>query len=252
MTISQSPDGTGTQITRHFMSLSMATALMCGWLVCPAEASEWSGEGELGLVVARGNTETETINLGFEVLRESERWRNELGLSGLRARDGGDDTASRYTLSYKSDFKFDESRYLFGAFRYDRDRFSSYRYQTSFSAGYGHQFWETDRSRLRIEAGPGVRRTEERTSGDVDTNAIARASLNYRVKITDNSRLTNRSLVETGSSNTYAENTTGLEVAMNDDLALKMSVAVRHNTDVDPDRDRTDTLTTANIVYSFL
>ncbi len=235
-----------------FMSMTMVTALMCGWLYCPAEAAEWSGKGELGVVIARGNSETETINLGFEVLRESEIWRNELGLSALRNQDGGELAASRYTMRYKSDYKFDETRYIFGALRYDRDRFSSYRYQGTFSIGYGHQLIDTDTQRLRVEVGPGVRWTEERESGRSETDPIGRASVNYRLNVSDNAEFTNRFLVETGTSNTFAENSSALEVAINDQLALKVSLAVRHNTDVDPGRKNTDTLTTANIVYNFL
>lgn len=239
-------------IVNSFMSLSLVTALLCGWLVCPAEAAEWSGRGEFGLVVARGNTESETGNLSFEILRETAKWRNELTASALRSRDRGTETASRYTAGYKSDYKFDETSYLFGASRYERDRFSNYTYQATLSLGYGHQLLETERQRLRIEGGPGVRRTEERDTGDVDTDAIARLSANYRFDMTDTSRLTNRTLVESGSSNTFLENVSALEVAINSRLALKLSLAVRHNTDVEPERKKTDTLTTANIVYNFL
>lgn len=235
---------------RFFMS-SLATALMCGWLVCPAEAAEWNGKGEFGLVVSRGNSDTETLNLGLEFERESKTWRNRLNLTALRASDDGQRSAERYTLGYKSDYKFDEVSYLFGVLRYDRDEFSSYDYQASFSIGYGRQLLDTESHQLNLELGPGVRRTREADTGMTETNAIGRFSTAYAWKISDSAEFTDDFLVEAGSDNTFAENKAAINVAINSRFALKFSVAVRHNTDVEPGREKTDTLTTANLVYKF-
>jgi len=231
---------------------SIATILMCGWLVCPADAAQWSGQGEFGLVVSRGNSDTETLNLGLNFDRQSEKWRNSLKLTALRASDDGDLNAERYTLGYKSGYNFNEKSYLFGAFRYDQDEFSSYDYQASLAFGYGRQLLDSETQQLSIEFGPGVRRSEPADPlQDTETNAIARLSTDYAWVISETANLTNDLLVEAGSDNTFAENELALEVAINSRFALKLSGAVRHNTDVDPGVDKTDTLTTANLVYKF-
>lgn len=231
---------------------SFAMILMCGWLVCPAAASEWSGKGEFGLVVARGNSETETLNLGLEFERRSEKWRNQLRATALRSEDDGDLNAERYTLSYKSGYNFSEKSYLFGALRYDQDEFSSNDYQASLSLGYGRQVLDSDTHRLAMEIGPGVRRTEPSDPLLAsDTNVIGRLSGDYGWTISDTAELSNELLVEAGSDNTFAENELALNVAINSRFALKLAAAVRHNTDVDGDVDKTDTLTTANLVYRF-
>ena len=62
---------------------------------------------------------------------------------------------------------------------------------------------------------------------------------------------TNKFLVESGSDNTFLENDTALSVSINDRLALKIGLNIRHNTDVTGLVDDTDTLTTANLVYNF-
>src|SRR5699024_7201662 len=108
-----------------FSMQSFAMILMCGWLVCPADAAEWSGKGEFGLVIALGNANTETLNLGLQFERKSEKWRNQLRMTALRAEDDGQLNAERYTLGYKSGYNFSEKSYLFGALRYDQDEFSS-------------------------------------------------------------------------------------------------------------------------------
>ncbi len=49
--------------------LAFALALLAA---APAQA-DWTGKGELGGVLARGNTETETINGKLDMTTESER-----------------------------------------------------------------------------------------------------------------------------------------------------------------------------------
>ncbi|WP_164229323.1 DUF481 domain-containing protein [Wenzhouxiangella sp. XN201] len=231
---------------------SFAMILLCGWFVCPADAAEWSGKGEFGLVVARGNSETETLNLGLQFERMSEKWRNDLKLTALRSSDDGDLNAERYTLGYKSGYNFNEKSYLYGALRYDQDEFSSNDYQTSLSVGYGRQLLDSETHQLTMEVGPGVRRTAPSDPLEpTETNVIGRLSTDYAWTISETADLTNVLLVEAGSNNTFAENELSLNVAINSRFALKLSGAVRHNTDVDPDVKKTDTLTTANLVYKF-
>ncbi len=237
---------------KAFSMQSFAMILMCGWLVCPAEAAEWSGKGEFGFVMARGNSETETLNLGLEFERQSEKWRNLLRMTALRAEDEGQLNAERYTLAYKSGYNFNEKSYLFGALRYDQDEFSSNDYQASLSMGYGRQLLDSDTHQLSVEVGPGVRRTESNDPlAATETNVIGRLSTDYAWTISETADLSNALLVESGSDNTFAENELSLKVAINSRFALKLSGAVRHNTDVDPGIEKTDTLTTANLVYKF-
>jgi len=56
-------------------------------------------------------------------------------------------------------------------------------------------------------------------------------------------------LVETGSDNTYLQNDIGLEVSINGALALRLGYQVRHNSDVLPGTEKTDTLATVGLIY---
>ena len=59
-------------------------------------------------------------------------------------------------------------------------------------------------------------------------------------------------LIETGSDNTFTQFNTGLVVAMTDAFAVKLGSNYRHNSDVPTsDTDKTDTITTVNLVYNF-
>ncbi|MDT8409560.1 MAG: DUF481 domain-containing protein [Wenzhouxiangellaceae bacterium] len=219
-------------------------------LAAPAQA-EWAGSAELGLVFARGNTETETLNTALEASYSRQRWTNTTEASFFRSETDGDLDASRFVGKNATDYTLDDRSYLTGIVRYDRDRFSSFRFQTSAALGYGYQWLDSERQTLSLEAGPGVRHSENRASGDTETEFIGRGAVDYRLAISETAELTNAFLVETGSSNTFLETQLALEVAINDSLALKTGFSVRHNTNVEADRDKTDYLSTVNLVYSF-
>jgi len=216
----------------------------------PAVA-DWTGLGELGVVAARGNTETDTVNGRVELEFTRDRWTNGSTVSGVYSRDADETRASRLVLANKTDYNLSERSYVLGALRYDRDRFTDYSYQTTASLGYGHRFFDTDRHKLRGEIGPGVRYAEFRESGENDTDFIVRGFLSYAWQISETAELKNRLLVESSTDSTFTENELSVTVAINDRLALKAGLAVRHNSDAEPGTKNTDTLTTANLVYNF-
>ena len=232
------------------MRLHFLSGLLALFVATPVLA-DFSGQGEFGLVLARGNSETETGNASFDLIWKRGRWGNETNLGAVYARDDGETSANRFVVSNKTDFDLSEVDYLYGALRYDRDEFSSFRFQASLAAGYGRYLLDGERHRLKVEGGPGFRISKPRAEDDDDENAILRGLIDYRWLITDNTRLTNRFLIEAGSDNTFMESAFGLTVAMNDRVSLKTGVSVRHNTDVDAESKNTDILTTVNLVYNF-
>jgi putative salt-induced outer membrane protein len=232
------------------MSFRVIFALISMGLAGSALA-EFSGQGELGLVFARGNSETETANARLGLTWDHERWTNESTFSIVYARDSGETNANRFVLGNKTDYALDERSYVVGALRYDRDRFSSYTYQGTVSVGYGRRLITGDVHRLNAEIGPGFRFAELRDTGETENEVIARGFLDYRWNMSETAKLNNRFLVESGSDNTFLENALGLTVAINSRMSLKAGVAVRHNTDVEPGRKKTDTLSTVNLVYNF-
>jgi putative salt-induced outer membrane protein len=228
----------------------ITTALFGMALTMPAHA-DFTGSGELGLLYASGNTETETLNSALELTWEEGAWFNEAKASFVYGRDDGTTNSNRFVVGNRTKYAFSERSYFFGALRYDRDRFSAFRYQGTLALGVGRLLIDTEQHRLSVEAGPGFRVAERRDTDDTENEVILRGLADYGWIVSENTELTNRLLVEAGSDNTFAENTLGLTVAINARIALKAGVAVRHNTDVDPGREKTDTLTTMNLVYNF-
>jgi len=226
--------------------------LLAGCLLLGASAqADFSGTGELGLVVNRGNSESEAANARLEMLWTQDRWENQSTATAVYASDSGTTSANRFTLANIHNYNITERSYMGGALRYDRDKFSSFRYQASVAASYGYRVLVGETHFLDVEAGPGYQFNEIRATGKTEDQAIVRARASYEWVISESTRLTNHLLIESGSSNTFAENALALTVAINSRISLGSGVTVRHNTDVQPGSEKTDTLTTVTVAYNF-
>lgn len=210
----------------------------------------WSGTGELGLVKTTGNTETESLKFAVEFVNEQDKWRHRVAADALSADDTGTTTAERYGFEWQSDYKLTDKSWVLGSFRYESDKFSNYDNQQVLTVGYGRQLLDNAKHQLVGEVGIGYRDAELQ-SGLTESGAVVRGLLDYALTVTDNSQFTNRFLVESGSDNTFIKNLAGFSVSMNDRFAMKFGLEYRHNTDVAPGTDDTDTITSANLVYNF-
>ena len=218
------------------------------------EDNTWKGEGELGITYTSGNTETQNFIAKLNINRTQTVWEHQADLEVLRAEDHSELTAERYVLNLQSNYKLSAKNYLFGAFRYEDDRFSGYDHQASLTTGYGRKVIDTERTSLKLEGGVGVRQTKLETPDETNNEGIVRLALNYSQHIGEHSVFTQDFLVETGSDNTYTESSTGLKVSVMDNIALKLSFTAKRNSDIpttNTDIEKTDTISAVTLVYSF-
>ena len=226
-------------------------------VVAPAHA-EWKGQGQAGIVFARGNTDTDTANVKVEMATEVDKWKHGFGIAALRAANSGDKTAERYEGKWQSDYSISERDYYWGGVRYEDDRFSGFDYQATATTGYGRKFINTEQTKFVGEIGVGYRRLKtleqlgppivaSETAGD----AILRGFLGYETALTDTTSLIDKLTLEAGSDNTFVSNVFALQVKMSDVFALSLGFDVRYNTDPPAGLKKSDTLTTVNLVYAF-
>jgi putative salt-induced outer membrane protein len=253
------------------MTLSPVSLLVTALLLapCAADAADpaegWTGTGELGLALARGNAKSENLNTKLAFANEDARWKHQFSLAALRAKgetrgdfdgDGVPEerfelNANRYEAAASSALKMNERAYWIGALRYENDDFAPFESQSTFSIGYGYTAIDSETTKLSAEVGPGYRRAKSASTGDTENDTIVRGQIEFSHQLTDNTTLGNLLLVESGSDNTFIQNDLGVKVAMNSKLALKAGLQVRNNSEVGPGIDKTDTLTTVNLVYTF-
>lgn len=228
----------------------------------PARA-DWTGKGEGGLLLSRGNADSTAANAKLDIAEEQNGWKNSLFLAGLYSRNASFATAQRLEGRYELDDKISDRLYAFGALRGERDLYSGFDYQATVSAGLGYKFIDSAATKLAGTLGVGYRRLRpeqlikdpsgavvQRIKGDATGGAVATAGLNFEHQATKTTKLSDKLLVEAGSSNTSVANDFGVQVSMTDRLALSFGYGVRYNTDPAPGTKRLDQLTTVNIVYN--
>jgi len=229
----------------------------------PVYAADWTGKGEAGLVIASGNTETKTANAKLALATEIDKWKHQFGGAALYAswEDEGT-TARRWEVFEQTDYNFSPRTFVFGAARYEDDSFSGFEYQATLSTGVGHKFIDTERTKFTGTAGVGYKIFETRDTfdetgpvpvlletGERDTEAVFRGTLDLSHELTLTAKLLDKFLVESGAENTFIQNDIGIQVQMTDVLALAAAYSVRYNTDPPLGFGKTDTLTTLNLVY---
>lgn len=100
-----------------------------------------------------------------------------------------------------------------------------------------------------MQGGPGYRYAELRETGESEDGVIFRGDAGFEHQVTDTTKVVDRFLVETGSDNTFLQNDLGLEVMISGAMSLRVGYQVRHNTDVLPGIEKTDTLATVGLIY---
>src|SRR5579862_2076422 len=90
-------------------------------------------------------------------------------------------------------------------------------------------------------------RTLEPAEGD----AIGTVGVNYSQALTNTTTLSDKLLVESGSSDTLITNALALAVKISTKLALSVGYSIQDNTKPPAGLKKLDTLQTVNLVYAF-
>lgn len=233
--------------------LSIAAALICLPLTVHAAdgaGDPWSGEFDFGLSAKTGNTESTNIQGKFRLNYQKDLWHHRLRLDALRETESGDKTAQRVVGQFQSNYDLGDRSYVFGVARVERDEFSGYDYQASLVGGYGYRAWVSDRGHLDLEAGPGFRRAKQ-DGLKAESEVVGRFRGDFGYRLGERSDFAQELAVIAGQENTETESITALTAGISDALALRLSLTVSHNTDVPEGTKKTDTFTTASVVYKF-
>jgi putative salt-induced outer membrane protein len=248
----------------NVLALSLATFSAVADVPPPPPAQGWSGKGELGYVMARGNTDTDSANAKLDLADVVGDWKQSLHLDGLYGRSDDITSAERWAALVQSDYQFTPRAFSFGAVHFLQDEFSGFQYQASITTGIGYKFLVTDSDKLTAQVGIGYRRLRPevltldaagsviaRTPGESSGNAIATAGFDFAHIFNASTKMTNKFLVESGSGNTSLENDLALVVSMSKKLALSAGFTFQDNTEPPAGLKKINTLTTLNLVYAF-
>lgn len=224
------------------------------------EKKPFTMDGEFGLIVTSGNTETTSVVAGINATQELEKWTNVYLVEALfksqktTNEDGqeSDDTVEqRVFASAQGNYQLanpNHRLFVFGS--YEDDRFGNFKYQGTLAAGWNHLVWEDDKSSFDYSIGPGYSFAEDLEGNDV-SEAIIRAALNYNWNVSETARFSQTFSTEYGSDNIKSRAESALTASLAGGLSLKLSVQFNHNSDVAPGFENLDTQVAATLVYSF-
>lgn len=250
--------------------MRMQCVALCGaalTMCTPAWAqSSWATHGEFGLVAAQGVTSTESGDLKFDAAHAIGRWTYSGGLAALYASTNHLTTQEDTDAHLQVDLALGKRTFWFGTGRWDRNLFSGFGYQESVASGLGRILIQSKTTQLTAELGVGYRRelpellvtnslgaVTSRTRLSTVEDAVAHGALQFQHAFSKSTKLTGKLLVESGSSDTMTTANLGLQVKMNDELALSIAGNVINNTNPPPGGStrHTDTVMTINLVYDF-
>lgn len=215
------------------------------------DAPEFSGTAELGYTNLSGNTDSETLIAKGSLSWLNGRWTHILRAETRRVEKDDDTTAEQYLVAGRERYDLDGPHYLFGFARWEKDRFSGYRYQTTTIAGYGRQLLDGPTHILSVEAGPGYRHDALESGEDKDL-AVGYAAVNYQWSFSEHSSVQQELSVEGTAENVTTRSFSALTTQLNSHLALRLSHELKHNSSPpDGASANTDLTTTASLLYSW-
>lgn len=216
----------------------------------PKPKSPWSGEAEVGILMTRGNTHTDSQNIKLGVQYTTGPWQHKLKLESLRAQDNNVVSADRFSAAFRSTYQIGEKAYAFGDLNHLNDRFSGFDSRNTEVIGYGRKLYRLPKFIWDVEIGLGARQTHY-TDDTKANDGVVRLATELDWKFTPTSEFKQHISVESGSSNTSTTSSSSLKLKINSSLAMKLGLNVQNNSQVPLGKKHTDTITSVTLVYDF-
>jgi len=138
----------------------------------PPPVSTLTARANFGIDLERGNTDSNEYHLDGQVVARSGPSRFTLGAEYDREFNEGIETDNKNLFYLRYDYFVTKKFYLNAFASTERDEFAALASRSIFGAGAGYQFYDTERTKLSLEAGLG--RVAERydTGGDDEFRAL--------------------------------------------------------------------------------
>lgn len=210
----------------------------------------WNSQLELGAITTTGNTEDESLKVKGRVELVKDDWDYVWSVDAFRSSRQDQLTAQRFYTVGSADYQLSEVSFVEGRLAYEDDRFSGYDSQTDLSVNYGRTtLTNIDNMNLTYTAGLGVRRSESEAE-DFD-EVIFRLAGDYKWDISENALFNQVLSAEAGNETSIYRWESSIETNILENLSLKFTFNVKHQTDVPVGRENTDTATSVTLVMNF-
>lgn len=209
----------------------------------------WKSSLELGAVASSGNTDQRSVKFRADTIHNGPRIKHTFHVDAFRQTQNGVVSTNKFYSTYQADYKFDDRNAAFGRVAYEDDHFSGYDYQTDITFGYNRVMLLRDNMELDGDIGAGERQSKL-DDGTTRNETIVRTALKYVWQIGETAQFNQLISVEFGS-NQVSRSETSLQSTLVGNLAMKLSVNVKHQSRVPAGIKNTDTETSVTVVYHF-
>ena len=222
----------------------------------PEEYPSFELDGEFGVLMTTGNTNSRMLKLALESDHEFESLSNQYFMQILRHQskvDGNEDIdENRLQLSSQFDYKLlNPEHRLFAYAEYDDNQFLKLRRQVTGVVGWSHVMWKEEHTELRYSLGPGYARSEQEDTELIINEMIVRATANYAYRFDNNARFRQTITAEIGEVNNKAKSQTSISAKIYERLAMKFSFEMSLDENVSRNVDTFTTQTSVSMVYNF-
>ncbi|MEX2131447.1 MAG: DUF481 domain-containing protein [Pseudohongiellaceae bacterium] len=230
-------------------TLTLAT-LMCSGVSPAQQTSDLSTQVEFGAILTSGNTEDQNVKYKITTDWLRNAWEYQFSTEGFRSSKEDVLAAQRLYHVARGQRNLTEDSYWVGRLAYEDDRFSGYDYQADATISYGRSFLQnvTNMS-LKADFGVGYRRSESEL--DQFSEGIIRLSGEYEWDVSETASFIQKLSTESGKETSIFRSESGIQSEIMENLALRFSVKVKHQTDVPATREKTDTETAITLVWNF-
>lgn len=215
----------------------------------------WTGSSELGASLSTGNSDDKALAFGLTLSKETLSWRHRVNASADYQRSDGETSKERFTAAYAPNYFVNDRFFVTGEAGWERDLFAGYRHRFTETVGLGYVLIDDGTDRLEVEGGPGARHTFYIADGDqpayTENEFVFRGAALYEHQFNDDAAFSQNVRTLIGANNRTLEAVTALSTKLTSLFSAKISFTYRNESDPPDDREGTDTVTRATLVYSF-
>lgn len=234
----------------HYFSSIASICLLCAAANAQEEEDGLSIEIELGAIFTSGNTEDENIQFGGEVNWLQDTLEYGFSVDGFRSSKDNVLTAQRVYYVASVNYEFTENRFILTRLAHEDDRFSGYDGQTDISVNYGLNLL-INRSNMAMTLNIGLGARKSKSEEEDFEEAIIRFAADYDWNISETTTFNQQLSTESGNETSIFRSESSIETQILENLLLRISFNVKHQTEVPADREKTDTEMSITFVMNF-
>ena len=207
-------------------------------------------EIEVGGLFTSGNTDEQSLNFAGAINIDRGNWDYDFSLDALYSSSDNVVKSQRWYTVASAEYEFTEDSFFQSRFSHEDDRFSGFDSQSDLTFSYGRGFLRnrTDMG-LTLRAGLGIRWSRLDNS-DFD-EPILRFAGDYDWTISQSAEFNQELSTEYGTDSTIYRSVSSIETKILENLSLRFSLKIKHQTVVPPGREETDTETAFTFVMVF-